>query len=171
VAAFSTDGSDFQRLDWLLLQNGAVTLYFRREALDLDAGWLRAHGYQVRELDCINWSEVRAMHQSVAKALSFPDYYGMNLDALNDCLSDVEIPADAGLAIVLQRIDVFASRHRDVAQRMLDIFADNARRFLLFGRRLLVLAQSDDPRISFEPVGAKTVQWNPKEWLDASRGL
>lgn len=111
------------------------------------------------------------MHRNVAAALSFPDYYGMNLDALNDCLSDVEIPADGGLAIILLRFNVFASQHRDEAQSILDIFADNARRFLLFGRRLLVLAQSDDPRISFEPVGAMSVQWNPKEWLNASRGL
>ena len=171
MATFSTDGTDFQRLDWLLLQNGAVTLYFRREALDLDAAWLRAHAYQVKELDCSDWSDVRAMHQNVAAALSFPDYYGMNLEALNDCLCDVEVPADGGLATVFLRFDEFASRHRDEAQCMLDILADNARRFLLFGRRLLVLAQSDDPRISFEPVGATTVQWNPKEWLNASRGL
>ena len=37
--------------------------------------------------------------------------------------------------------------------------------------RLLTLAQSDDPRIEFEPVGAHPVIWNPREWLDKNRGL
>ncbi|MFD9005044.1 barstar family protein [Streptomyces sp. NPDC059582] len=30
------------------------------------------------------------MHRDVATAIDFPDYYGHNLDALNDCLRDVE---------------------------------------------------------------------------------
>jgi hypothetical protein len=84
MATFSGDTSDFQRLDWSLLQNGPVTLDFRRAALDADVAWLRENAYQVVEFDCLEWSDVRAMHVALAKALSFPDYYGMNLDALND---------------------------------------------------------------------------------------
>lgn len=29
------------------------------------------------------------VHQALAQALSFPDYYGHNLDALFDCLTDI----------------------------------------------------------------------------------
>jgi hypothetical protein len=42
---------------------------------------------------------------------------------------------------------------------------------LLFGRRLLTLAQCDDPRAAFDPVGAHPALWNPREWLDKNRGL
>jgi RNAse (barnase) inhibitor barstar len=111
------------------------------------------------------------MHVAMATTLSFPDYYGMNLNAMNDCISDLEVPAEGGLVLVFSRFDSFSLRHRDVAQGVLDLLADNARRFLLFGRRLLVLVQSDDPRIAFEPVGATAVSWNPKEWLNTNRGL
>ncbi len=96
---------------------------------------------------------------------------GRNLNALNDCISVIEVPAEGGLVLVLRRFDVFASCQRETAQGVLDVLADNARRFLLFGRRLLVLVQSDDPRISLEPVGATVVGWNPKEWLNEDRGL
>lgn len=171
MPSFSRDGSDFQRVDWMLLQNGPVSLYFRHDALDSDVAWLRDQGYRVEELDCRAWADERAMHQAFAAQLAFPDYYGMNLDALSDCISDVEVPVDCGLVLVLDRFDSFASHHRKVAQTVLDILADNARRFLLFGRRLLVLVQSDDPRISFSPVGATAVSWNPKEWLDEDRGV
>ena len=29
------------------------------------------------------------MHDAIANALQFPDYYGRNLDALYDCLTDI----------------------------------------------------------------------------------
>ncbi|MBQ7460581.1 MAG: barstar family protein [Oscillospiraceae bacterium] len=29
------------------------------------------------------------LHLSLKKAFGFPDYYGMNLDALHDCLTDI----------------------------------------------------------------------------------
>ena len=171
MAVFSGDPSEFERLDWRLLQNGPIALYLRREVLDPDVAWLREQRYEVTEIDCAAWSDPERMHVAIAAALSFPDYYGKNLHALNDCLSDLAIPAEGGLALVLSRFDAFASRHRDVAQALLDVLASNARRFLLFGRRLLVLVQSDDPRLAFAPVGATEVGWNPTEWLDKSRGL
>jgi RNAse (barnase) inhibitor barstar len=169
MATFSIEGSDFERLDWRLLQNGAVSLYCRHDVLDADLDWLWKHGYRVAELDG-RWSDADAMHAAFAKTLSFPDYYGKNLDALNDCISDLDVQ-DGGLVLVFRRFDAFASRHRAVAQAVLDILAHNARRFLLFGRRLIVLVQSDDPKISFEPIGATAVGWNPKEWSHKDRGV
>ena len=171
MAAFSDDPSEFQRLDWELLQNGAVTLYFQRRTLDGDVAWLRAHGYRVEEFDCAGWADQQDMHRALAQSLSFPDHYGMNLDAMNDSIAQVDVSVEGGLALVFLRFDELASEDRRTAQAVLDILADNARRLLLFGRRLLVLVQSDDPRIAFQPVGASPVLWNRKEWLDKSRGV
>jgi len=144
VASFSNDDATFQRLDWRLLQNGFVTRYSRRETLAEDAAWLRAHVYDVKELDSASWADVPAMHQAFASTFAFPDDYGKNLDALNDCISDVEVSDDSGLAIVLTRFDAFAARERDVARAVIDILADNARRFMLFGRRVIVLVESNE---------------------------
>ncbi|WSE02425.1 hypothetical protein OG574_02955 [Streptomyces sp. NBC_01445] len=52
---------------------------------------------------------------------------------------------------------------------MLDILADRARSAALFGHRIMCLVHSNDPDISFEPVGAMPVQWNDAERLDSSR--
>jgi RNAse (barnase) inhibitor barstar len=155
-------------LDRLLLQNGPVVLYFRPSTLAADVDWFRANSYDVKELDAGAWADVPAMHRDFAATLAFPDYYGHNLDALNDCIGDLEGPRRL---IVLRRFDAFAKDHRNVAQAVLDILAVNSRRFLLDGTRLLVLVQSDDPRIVFDPVGATPVHWNGKEWLNANRGL
>ena len=32
----------------------------------------------------------QALHQYLAESLGFPDYYGANLDALFDCLTDIQ---------------------------------------------------------------------------------
>jgi len=117
------------------------------------------------------------MHRALAAALGFPDYYGNNLEALNDCLGDVAAgeygaPSDAtGLVLVLMGFDTFAASHRSSAQALLDIFAGQARNAALFGHRMFCLVQSGDPKLTFEPVGAMSVEWNDAEWLDAKRGL
>ncbi len=41
-------------------------------------------------IDCRNCPSSPALHRALAEALSFPDWYGHNLDALYDCLTDLE---------------------------------------------------------------------------------
>ena len=112
------------------------------------------------------------MHADLASALSFPDYDGHNMNALDECLrDDLEVPDASGRAIVLRRLDVFAERDSWAAQRLLKSLAWATWDQLLYGRRLLTLAQSDDPQLRFGRVGGRNVGWNSKEFLDSSRGL
>jgi hypothetical protein len=169
MAVFHERGS--QRLDWMLLHNGPVTLYYRSDILGTDLAWLQEQGYHVEPFDCMSWLTIDALHDAVAVQLQFPDYYGRNLHAFNDCLSDLLIPEQSGCVLVFLRYDAFAARFPDVAWQVLDIIAVQARYFLLRGRRLLALVQSDDPRIAFAPIGACPVLWNSHERLDKQRGL
>jgi RNAse (barnase) inhibitor barstar len=171
VTAFRDHPSDLQRLDWGILQNGAIALYHRPAILDEDITWLAQHDYRIYQLDGASWESSRSFHADARRVLHFPEDYGDNLAALNDCLSELPVPSDGGAAIVMRRFDVLARHDPWLAHAVLDTLESASRRFLLFGRRLVALVQSDDPRIRFERVGERPVCWNAREWLDASRGL
>ena len=171
MAAFSTDEREWQRLDLRLLQNSPVALYHRPALLDEDLTQIRSQGYTIDEFDCSKWRTEADFHAEVAVRLAFPGYYGRNLDAFNDCIGDLEVSDSGGRAIVLRRYDSFVRCESRSSQHILDILASASWHCLLFGRRLLTLVQSDDPRIQFEPVGAHPALWNPREWMDKDRGL
>lgn len=171
MAPFRNDPQEWQRLDWNIFQNGPVALYYEHEVLERDLAWLRDHEYTIDEFKCDDWVSQEAFHDSVAKTLRFPDYYGHNFNALRDCLSDVQVPASGGVCFAFWRYDVFADAEPEAAQLFLDVLADSSRGALLTGGRLLALVQSNNPRHSFQPVGSCPVGWNPSEWLDSKRGL
>ena len=41
------------------------------------------------QLSAAGWDSPEKAHEELARALAFPDYYGRNLDALHDCLGDL----------------------------------------------------------------------------------
>ena len=162
---------DVDRPDWEIFQNGWVVMYWRPEILNGDVDRLAACGYKVFQFCCDGWLARADALSQLGKTLAFPDYYGQNLAAFNDCLGDIDVPVDSGVALVFRQYDRFATRHRDAAQAILDICADNGRRFMLFGQRLATLVQSDDPTLSFAPVGSTPVTWNLRESLNKNRGV
>ncbi len=55
-------------------------------------------------VDCGPVQGPESLHDALACALEFPEYYGKNLDALYDCLTDVELP----IRLVLMDFDHMA---------------------------------------------------------------
>ena len=152
-----------------------MTLFWRTSLLDEAIEWFDQAGYTIVRLDARRWNTPAEMHQDIAAALDFPDYYGRNLDALNDCLGDVidytygTSQTAAGLLVTISGYDTFVHASPHTAQAVLDIIAGNARLGALTGHRLLCLIRSDDPTITFDSVGAMPVIWNHAERLDARR--
>lgn len=179
MAPFTQPDKYGNRLDWKILRDGGIALYWRREFFDKDLDWFRQENYQMFSFDCTRWASPEEMHTDFQQTLTFPSYYGKNLSALNDCLSDLPVPDVGGIALVLSRFDAYANgpgtdpvaSGRPEAEVVLDILARASRYFLLTGRRLLSLVQTDDPRIRFENLGCVSVIWNQREWLNKSRGL
>lgn len=151
-----------------------VRLFWRTSVLDTVVATLREQGYQVVRLDASTWQSEADLHRDLAATLHFPDYYGHNLNALNDCLSHVITydygtnPDATALVLVFTGYDTLSRRCPRTAQVVLDIIADQARTAALFGHRVYCLVQSNDPAIRFEPVGATPVTWNDAEWLDST---
>jgi hypothetical protein len=177
MAAWEPDDLLSHPLDFRLVHNTFVTMFWNPAVLDAATSWLADHGYHIVTLDAASWRDPRDMHQGLAAALNFPDYYGHNLAALNDCLRDVAAglygvrPDATGLALALLNFETLSVAHSDTAQALLDTFACQARNAALMGRRMMCLVQSNDPVLTFAPVGATPVMWNDAEWLASTRGL
>lgn len=178
VANWDPDVETIHDVDFRLVRNTFVSKFWQPSLLDETVGWLRSHHYRVVEFDAASWTSDADMYEDIAAGIDFPDYFGRNLDALNDCMRDVasgaygwDVDAQTGLVIVLRAFDAFTAVDRKTAQIMLDIFADQARFASLVGHRIICLVQTNDPQLAFEPVGAMPVMWNDAEWLNSKRGL
>lgn len=175
MSAFDSEANLQEDLAFRLLTNSAVSLFYRRQVLDDTIAWLSERDYQIAILDASLWSSEADMHGAISQALDFPSYYGRNLAALNHCLRDVvshDYGWDAGatgFALAITGFETFALACSEPAQALLDIIANSSREAALFGSRMICLVQSNDPQISFYPVGATPVLWNDREWLDSSR--
>ena len=163
--------TEAQRLDWRLLERGAIALYYKSSVLSADLAWFRQQNYSILELNAAAWQTPQDFHIEAQRVLSFPSYYAKNLASWIDCLAELPVPDESGMVLVFRRFEVFARAHGQLSQTILDSIETTSRRYLLTGRRLLALVQSDDPRIRFERVGAMPVTWNPQEWLDSDRGV
>ncbi|MCW2540512.1 MAG: hypothetical protein JWN95_2237 [Frankiales bacterium] len=178
MAVWNAPSEPSDALDLRLALRGFVTLFHRMQILDEATGWLRAHGYRVLVADAGSWSDSAAMHADLATLLELPDYYGANLDALNDGLGSLVTPpvgadstagpaasgrretaSEIGIVLVLLRFDAFVRREPSTAHALTDIIAQQARIAAIFGVRLLGLLQSDDPALELPDVGATPVSW------------
>lgn len=62
-------------------------------------------------------------HTFIAEALNFPEYYGRNLDALHDCLTDIAEET----VINIDNTIIFKANLGKYADRILRVFKDSAR--------------------------------------------
>lgn len=82
-------------------------------------------------LDCSLVETSAGLHLQLSELLNLPEYYGNNLDALADCLSEVHPPVCLAL---------------ENAQALEDHLGDYAQRFL----RVLEQAARENPRFTYE---------------------
>ncbi|MEX3623057.1 barstar family protein [Viridibacillus arvi] len=152
-----------------LIQNGSIILFWDTKILERNLKQLECDGFEIYSFDCTLWNE-KNFHEEFASTLNFPDYYGKNLNAFNDCLSDI-LPKKTGFILTFKNYDVFTKRYPDIAYDILDIIQLNAWRNLIEGNVLLGFVQSNDGNFSMPPVGGMSPCWNSNEWLDKNRAL
>ncbi|MFI6432270.1 barstar family protein [Rhodococcus oryzae] len=163
-----------QRFDWSLLQNGSVYRYDTRFGLDCASGRLDELGYLVHRIDLQHSTTVVDVHAALADALSFPAFYGKNLDAFNDLMYDVgefrygSDPDTTGTVFALAGYDTLVDLDRHTADVLLTIFANHARLAALFSHPMLCIVEStahDLGPVDGRPVGTGSV-WDtpPSSW-------
>ena len=80
------------------------------------------HTSEDMTVDVSRASTREELHSLLARALEFPDYYGHNWDAFDECIRDVSLPARVqvtGLAALQARLP----REAELLQRCIDEFA------------------------------------------------
>lgn len=170
---FTTD-DDFQRLDYRLLQNGAVNLFWVPRVLDETQEELKRLDYELLQVSCLAGSS--SFERQMSDALRWEDQFGYapwngNLDALNDGLGHYPFGPSGKAALILRGFHALVARDADFAWHVLDLIESNARYSLLEGKLLIGLVQTDDNRYACPPIGGRTPQWNGREWTDQDRGL
>jgi hypothetical protein len=125
MAIFKPAEVNDQQLDWIILRDGGVQLYWRDEILSDDLRWLKSNGYKIIFFDAAEWrsgsewESQRRMHESLKDKLSFPDYYGENLDALDECIVDDLVVPDNGSHSYSTTTTIFPS----LSQRWCSIYS------------------------------------------------
>jgi len=75
MAVFKADEVHDEQLDWVMLRDGGVYLYWRQEILADELNWLKSNGYKIISFDASDWqsvseweSELR-MHESLKESI------------------------------------------------------------------------------------------------------
>lgn len=79
---------------------------------------LRGHGWTVGQLARV--TDRAGVLEGIGRALGFPDYYGQNLDALWDCLTDLTRPT----VLIWEGWQDFAVYHADDWARLRHVLGD-----------------------------------------------
>jgi RNAse (barnase) inhibitor barstar len=106
---------------WLVSLEGSPD-----EAYEL--AWRRAdNATAVRVLRGHKMRTAQALFDEVGAALQFPDYFGENWPALDECLTDLAwMPAHRYVLVVVRSLDVLMNEKRDMLHLFGDVLADAA---------------------------------------------
>ena len=85
-------------------------------------------------IDCREFASRAGLHRAFADALSFPDHYGSNLDALHDCLTDIAEPTRIHLLHWAAAEENLSNYARGARRAILDAAAENPGLTVIFDR-------------------------------------
>ena len=100
--------------------------------------------YGILEIDAKNTSTLREFYEVLAKTMDFPDYFGFNLDSLDELLNDLSWIEDEKIGIYFINSDSFLLKERNETKilTLLDLldatcedwkWAEDDKKSLLFG--------------------------------------
>lgn len=169
VAVFRPE--DCNRLDFEILAEGGVALYYQYEVLGEDLAWFALERYDVIQFDEEALDSLDGFHFEARLKLGFPEDYEPTFDSLREALSELEVPDEGGMALVLPGAHRIAQDDREGFISLMSVVSELSHEFMMTGQRFLTLVQSDNGELDIGAVGARTVLWNPRERMGWTRGL
>lgn len=79
------------------------------------------HQYRIRVLDLTAHATLPAVLQAIGQQLAFPEWYGENLDALFDCLTDPEVMPDTPTLLSINGLGALASHNPEGYAALLEV--------------------------------------------------
>jgi RNAse (barnase) inhibitor barstar len=113
----------------------------RKAAERADQRWIHA--------DCSHAATRGEVLDAIARAAGFPDWFGRNLDALFDCVTDLEPDASAsrpGIVFVLENLPETPGFDSEARHALIDVFRDAADQFYDRGIAFRVFYSVRPPR-------------------------
>jgi RNAse (barnase) inhibitor barstar len=105
------------------------------------------HGITKLQADCRGAGTLASLLAHLGKALAFPDWYGANLDALADCLSDPDWLHQPAL-LTLQVDAAFARHHAAQLASLIEVFASSAEERAAAGQPLWIIIDQPHPALT-----------------------
>ena len=102
----------------------------------LDA--LRGSALDVARVDLAAASDKEQLLEQLARALAFPQWFGRNWDALEDCLGDLAWRAGDGHVLLIEGFENLRARRPDDFGILLDVLASSAQYWHERGRPFFV---------------------------------
>ncbi len=176
MAAFSESElntpEDRVAVDWWLMRNSAVTLFYKRTNFDFSVAWLGIANYRVHHIDC---AEHGTFLQQFSDALQFQQQFGRNwnggLPSLNFAFRQLDFSDATGIVFAFTQFDALLDRDTRTAHAVLDAAEWNSRCHLLFGHRLITLAHCNNCVTGIPKLGGAKWFWNNIDWADTRATL
>ncbi len=102
--------------------------------------WAAAAGHRFFHVDLHGCTGKKAVLVALGRAFAFPRWYGANLDALYDCLTDLpDKHGGPGFVVVVENLPRSGAFDADQRAALLDVFGDTIEDFARRGIALRVL--------------------------------
>ena len=124
-----------------LLEENRGGVWFVPEPLDARAvaKAARAAGFAAFHIEGRSIARKEQLLNAVATALDFPEHFGGNWDALEECLTDLEWVDGEGYVIHYEHIDALLATHPDQFETLVEILRDAVESWKEDGAAMVVL--------------------------------
>jgi hypothetical protein len=156
---FSRDETD--RFDWKLLQSGGVNLFLKMEDFERAIGNLFDLNYRIHRLCFENTAQIE---RDVSVMLKWEELFGYfpwdgSANALDDAFYDEPLNSCDDCAICIENFDAWVTLDEQSSFYFLDILERHSRNYLLYGKRLIGLIQTNDPTYRCRGIGSTDATW------------